>query len=75
MMRIICSWKVLFEYAGALGKARVAYRKDPSDENAKAVARAEKEHDAYRDMCLAADEMIHFPDISPAALAKTRPAP
>lgn len=71
-MKLICSWKTLFQYAGQLGQARLRYSAEPTEANAAAVKEAEARHDDYRDMCLKADEMIHFPDISPATLRATR---
>jgi hypothetical protein len=71
-MEIVCSWKSLFQYAGRLGQARVAYRAAPTEANAEAVALAEKAHDDYVQMCLQADRMVHFPDISPEALRARR---
>ena len=63
-MRIITSWKVLMAYAAACGKARLAFNEFPTKENREILDRAIEQHDAYRDMCLKADEMIHFPDLS-----------
>jgi len=63
-IRIICSWKVLFRKAGEVGQARLRYKAALTDENKKLLDEAIASHDDYRDLCLEADEMIHFPDLS-----------
>lgn len=49
-MEIVTSWYTLMHYAKALGKACQSGK-------AEAIAKAQAEHDAYRDMCLKADRM------------------
>ena len=56
-IKIVTSWSTLIQVAHKLGKARMAYKNNQSNENLKALEIAEKEHDAYRDICLLSDEM------------------
>jgi len=57
-MRITTTWQALMKYAHAAGQARVAYLKDPTQENKLKLESAIKDHDQYRDLCLKADRMI-----------------
>ena len=57
-IKLITSWKVLFQYAHEVGQARLLYRDFPTEENKLKFEEAEVQHDHYRDMCLEADEMI-----------------
>jgi hypothetical protein len=51
-LRIVTSFATLMQYAHALGQARL--RNDPEE-----IARAEAQHNAYRDLCLREDvEML-----------------
>lgn len=62
MAKITTSWKTLFEYASALGKARIRYNESPTEENKALLDEAKKLHDWYMDLCLESDEMINLPD-------------
>jgi hypothetical protein len=50
MIEIVTDFRVLMQYAKALGKAE-------QSGDAEAFAKAKVEHDAYRDLCLKADKM------------------
>jgi hypothetical protein len=51
-LRVVTSFTTLMQYAHALGQARL--RNDPEE-----IAKAEAEHNAYRDLCLRVDiEML-----------------
>lgn len=50
-IKLITSFRTLMQLAGALGEARMRG-------NEEEIAKAQAEHDAYRDMCLKADEML-----------------
>jgi len=49
-LKIITNFNVLMQKARTLGQARLS--KDPEK-----IAKAEADHDAYRDLCLRSDEM------------------
>lgn len=66
-MRIITTWPALFRHAHAVGQARLRMKADPSDENRRALEKAEEAHEDYRQLCLKADDMIGLPDISEIA--------
>ena len=57
-LRIITSWNELFRLARAEGVARLAYKDYPDDERKLILDEAILKHDAYRDLCLEADEMV-----------------
>lgn len=59
--KIICSWRVLFRKAHAMGQARLRYKGNPSAENADVLKSLEEDHAAYEKLCLRADEMIDTP--------------
>lgn len=50
MVKVVAHWSTLFHYAKMEAQARASG--DPE-----ALARAEAKHEAYRQVCLAADEM------------------
>jgi len=60
-MEIVCSWKTLFALAAAAGRAKMAALENTCDDTEAAHRLAVAEHDRYRDLCLEADRMIHFP--------------
>ncbi|AWY09276.1 hypothetical protein vBRpoSV10_154 [Ruegeria phage vB_RpoS-V10] len=60
--KIIAVWPVLFNKAAAMGKARIAYTANPSEENEQILSDLEADHAAYEELCLRADEMIGLPD-------------
>lgn len=64
-VKIICSWRTLFQKAHAMGQARLRYIKDPSPENAQVLSDLEADHAAYEDLCLRADEMVDTPCLTP----------
>ncbi|MFC3636069.1 hypothetical protein ACFONL_01520 [Camelimonas fluminis] len=70
-IKIIASWQTLFQLAGAAGTAKLAMDSNPTPESIEAHRQAVRQHEEYRDICLKADEMTHFPDISSQALAGT----
>ncbi len=49
-VEVVTDFRVLMQYAHAVGRAKKSG--DPE-----AIAKAEAEHDAYRDLCLKADRM------------------
>jgi len=59
---IIAVWPVLFKKAAAMGKARIAYAANPTEENAQILSDLEADHASYEELCLRADEMIGLPD-------------
>lgn len=50
-LKTVTSWSTLMHYARALGEAR---RRGVPEE----IAKAEAEHESYRQLCLASDEMM-----------------
>ena len=62
-VRIICSWKVLFQKAHAMGQARLRHITNPTPETEQELADLEADHKAYEDLCLRADEMIDTPNL------------
>lgn len=62
-LKIVTSWKTLFEYAAASGQAKLAMLNNPCPETEEAYAAAVERHDLYRGLCLRADEMVHMPDM------------
>lgn len=60
-IRIVCSWRVLFQKAHAEGQARLRYKANPTPETEQELADLVADHDAYKDLCLEADEMIDTP--------------
>ena len=60
-VEIVTSWYTLFQYAHAEGQARKAHAANPSSETETALNEAIAIHEDYRQMCLRADRMIHFP--------------
>ncbi|QGH74932.1 hypothetical protein MAL1_00186 [Bacteriophage DSS3_MAL1] len=59
--RIICSWRVLFQKAHAMGQARLRHIANPTPETEQELADLEADHKAYEDLCLRADDMIDTP--------------
>ncbi len=49
-VRVVADFRELMRLAAALGKAK-------KSGDAEAIAKAQKEHDAYKDVCLKADQM------------------
>jgi hypothetical protein len=66
-VRIITTWPALFRLAHAEGKARLAFKANPSEENRAKLDAAIKEHEDYHQLCLKSDDMIGLPDISDVA--------
>lgn len=62
-MRIICSWKTLFQKAHAVGKARLRHIANPTMETEQELSDLESDLKAYEELCLRADEMIHLPTV------------
>lgn len=57
-VKLIGLWPAVFQYAGRLGQARVAFKENPSPENDARLEKAKKDHDEYVAFCLhEADEM------------------
>jgi hypothetical protein len=50
-MKVVTFWSTLMRYAYELGQARLSGDKDR-------IHAAKAKHDAYRDLCLEADEMV-----------------
>ena len=64
MREVVTSWHTLFRLAHAEGRARLAHLERPTEQTAAALYAAMSECEAYRQLCLNADRMIHFPDLS-----------
>lgn len=72
-VKLVTSWKIFFQLAKAVGQARLKMSAQPTPENQVALDDAIDKLEAYRKICLTADEMTDFPDISTAALLAASP--
>ena len=56
-LEVVTSLRTLFEYAHAVGQAKLAYSAEPNEANQLRLDQAVAKHDQYRDLCLSADRM------------------